>query len=86
MNGLTFSARVLFSIDYPGSIFLWDTGAFNIGTNINGTTTIPGNTWKTVTATISDGGGASTQLGMNFRIPFDSAWSGTVWIDNITIK
>jgi hypothetical protein len=25
-------------------------------------------------------------LGMNFQIPFGSTWSGSVWIDNITIK
>jgi hypothetical protein len=86
LNGLTFSAQVLFEVAFPGSITLWDNYNMGIGTNVNGNSTIPANTWTKVTATISDSGGASSQFGINFIAPYGSTWSGRVWIDSITIK
>jgi len=85
LNGLAFSAEVLFEEAFPGSIELWDNAAYSIGTNVGGST-IPANTWTNVTATISDSGSASNEFGIRFKAPFDSTWSGRVWIDKITLK
>jgi hypothetical protein len=84
LNGLTFSAKVRFNVAFTGSVSIWTSNNANIITNI-GLSTIPANTWTTVTATISDSG-TDQQLGINFNVDFAATWAGTVMIDNITIK
>jgi hypothetical protein len=90
LNNLTFTAKVRFTLPFPGTVSIWDngTGGSGITTNINGASTIPADTWTTVTAHISDGGVMSTQLGINFQLPYDYTgnWSADIWLDDITIK
>jgi hypothetical protein len=89
LNNLTFTAKVKFTLPFPGTVSIWDNGAWpGITTNINGTSTIPADTWTTVTARISDGGVMNSQLGLNFQIPYDYTgnWSADIWLDDITIN
>jgi hypothetical protein len=84
LNGLTFSARVRFSVPFNGSIFLWTTNNPDIATDFT-LATHPADTWYTVTAPISDSG-ADTQLGLTFYAAVGANWNGRAMIDNVTIK
>jgi hypothetical protein len=88
LKNLTFTAKVMFTLPFPGTISVWDNALFNANTNINGTSIIPAYTWTTVTATINDNGSPNNQFGINFAMPYDltQRWSADIWLDDITIK
>jgi hypothetical protein len=89
LNGLTFSAKVLFVPStgggaYSGNIEIWSYTSADMSTTH--TSPVPANVWTTVTTTISDSSSPSygdTQFGILF---FPGLWSGRVYIDNITIN